>query len=106
MLSASSVNCAPAWIPIQNTRGAFAVGKNPYPPERISSALLSIRRKTFGDGLDSLWRLFADELQRNVQRLRTHPARLGRKTLNALEEARNPGTDFKVEIDADEYSHL
>src|ERR1700687_263540 len=62
--------------------------------------------QTFADGLDLLWRLFTDELQRNVQRLRTHPARLGRKTLDAFEEARDPGADFRVEIDANEYSHI
>ena len=60
----------------------------------------------FGDGLDSLQRLFSDELQCNVQRLRPHPAGLGREALYAFEEAFNPGADLRVEIDADEYSHL
>src|ERR1700686_199736 len=62
--------------------------------------------QTFGDGLDPLRRLFSNELQRNVQRLRTHPARIGRKTLDAFEKAPNSGADFGVKIDADEYSHL
>ncbi len=45
MRSASSTSFAPPSIPIQNTRAALAVGKNPYPPVRISNALLSTRRK-------------------------------------------------------------
>src|ERR1019366_59119 len=40
--------------------------------------------QTFGNGLHPLRRLFSDELQRDVQRLRTHPARLRRKALNAF----------------------
>ncbi len=43
--------------------------------------------QTFGNGLHPLRCLFSDELQRNVQRLRTHPASLGREALNAFEEA-------------------
>src|ERR1700680_3615143 len=62
--------------------------------------------QTLGDGLDSLRRLFSDELQRNVQRLRTRPARIGREALDAFDETLDPRADFGVEIDADEYSHL
>src|SRR5712692_1509433 len=62
--------------------------------------------QTFRDGLDLLWRLFSDELQRNVQRLRPHPAGIGREALDAFEETLDPGADFSVEIDADKYSHL
>jgi hypothetical protein len=40
-----------------------------------------------------------------MQRLRPHPARLGRETLHAFQEARNPRADFRVKIDADKYSH-
>src|ERR1022692_3337708 len=61
--------------------------------------------QTIGDGLDLLRRLFSYELQRDVQRLRTHPAGIGRKALHAFEEARDPGADFRLKIDADEYSH-
>src|SRR5208282_1801151 len=43
--------------------------------------------QTFGDGRDLLRRLFSDELQRDMQRFRTHPARFGRKSLDAFEEA-------------------
>src|SRR5208337_3551908 len=66
----------------------------PHPPQ------------TLCDGLDPLGRLFSDELQRNVQRLRPRPAGIGRKTLDAFEKARDPAADFRVKIDADEYSHL
>ncbi len=62
--------------------------------------------QTLSDGVDPLRWLFSDELQRNVQRLRTHPAGFGCKALNAFEKALDPGTDRGVEIDADEYSHL
>jgi hypothetical protein len=41
-----------------------------------------------------------------MQRLGTHPARIGRKTLDAFEKASDPGADFRVEVDADEDSHL
>src|SRR5208337_4620490 len=57
------------------------------------------------DGLDPLGWLFSDELQRNVQRLRPHPARIGREASHAFKEALDASTDFRVEIDADEYSH-
>src|ERR1700686_4980832 len=62
--------------------------------------------QAFGDGLDPLGQLFSDELQCNVQRLRTHPASFGREALDAFEETLDAGADFRVEIDADEYSHL
>src|SRR5229473_6612632 len=62
--------------------------------------------QTFGDGLDLLLRLLSDELQRNVQRLRPHPFSIGREALYTFEEALNPRADFRVKIDADEYSHL
>src|SRR5208282_274281 len=61
--------------------------------------------QTFADGLDPLRCLFSDELQGNVQRLRPRPARIGRETLHAFEKARDAGANFRVEIDADEYSH-
>src|SRR6266853_6583655 len=62
--------------------------------------------QAFGDGLNPIRRLFSDELQCNVQRLRPHPARIGREALDAFEEALNSGAESRVEIDADEYSHL
>src|SRR5271169_6180855 len=60
----------------------------------------------FGDGCDLLRCLLSGELQRDVQRLRTNPARLGSKTLDAFKEARNSGANVRVKIDADKYSHL
>jgi hypothetical protein len=62
--------------------------------------------QTLSDGLDLLPRLFSDEFQRNVQRLRTHPARIGHKTLDAFKEARDARANFRIKIDADKYSHL
>src|SRR5260370_33774043 len=62
--------------------------------------------QSFRDGLDLLWRLFSDELQRDVQRLRPHPSGIGREAHCAFEEALNSRADFRVKIDADEYSHL
>src|ERR1035438_9193921 len=62
--------------------------------------------QTLTDGLDPLGRLFSDELQRNVQRLRPHPARIGREALHAFDKARDAGANFRVKIDANEYSHI
>src|SRR6266849_7336361 len=62
--------------------------------------------QAFGDGLDLLLRLLSDELQRDVQRLRPHPAGFWREALYTFEEALNSRADFRVKIDADEYSHL
>src|ERR1700693_729973 len=59
-----------------------------------------------GDGFPSLRRLFSNKLQRNVQRLRPHPACFGRKSLDAFEETLDPFAHFRIETDADEYSHL
>src|SRR5260370_16505911 len=52
--------------------------------------------QSFRDGLDLLWRLFSDELQRDVQRLRPHPSRIGREAICAFEEALNSRADFTV----------
>jgi hypothetical protein len=41
-----------------------------------------------------------------MQRFRMHPARIGREALHTFEQARNPPADFRVKIDANEYSHL
>ena len=106
IFSATSASCGPAWIPIQNTRAAFAVGKNPYPAERISNALPSTRRKRSVMASTRSERLFSDELQRDVQRLRPHPACIGREALHAFEKARDAGANFRVDIDSNEYSHL
>jgi hypothetical protein len=62
--------------------------------------------QTFSDGIYLLCLLFSNELQSNVQRLGTHPARLGREPLDAFKEARDAVANFRVKIDADEYSHL
>src|ERR1019366_5590352 len=62
--------------------------------------------QTLADGLDPLGRLFSDELQRNVQRLRPRPARIGREALHAFDKARDAGANFRVKIDANEYSHI
>src|ERR1035437_7506684 len=62
--------------------------------------------QTLADGLDPLGRLFSYELQRNVQRLRPHPARIGRDALHAFDKARDAGANFRVKIDANEYSHI
>src|SRR4029077_10781450 len=63
-------------------------------------------QQALGDGFHLLRRLFSNELQRNVQRLRTRPARIGREAFDAFEETLDPCADFGVEVDADEYSHL
>src|ERR1039457_5089169 len=62
--------------------------------------------QTLADGLDPLGRLFSDELQRNVQRLRPRPSRIGREALHAFDKARDAGANFRVKIDANKYSHI
>ena len=61
--------------------------------------------QTPSNGFDLLGRLFANKLQRNVQRLRPHPARIGHKTLDAFKEARDARANFRVKIDTDKDSH-
>src|SRR5208283_909823 len=62
--------------------------------------------QTFCDRVNLIRSLFSDELQRNVQRLRTHPPSIGRENLDAFQKARDPDANFRVKIDADKYSHL
>jgi len=61
--------------------------------------------QTFSDGLDPLERLFSYELQCDVQRLRARPSRVGHEPLYAFDKMFNPRSHFRVEIDANEYSH-
>ena len=106
ILSASSASSGPAWIPIQNTRGAFAEGKNPYPHSANLKRAAFDPTQVFRNGRDLLRPLFSNELKRNVQRLRPHPPGLRCETLHAVKEARNAGANFRIEIDADKYSHV
>jgi hypothetical protein len=55
-----------------------------------------------GEELDVFFRSLSDEFQSNVQRFWSHPARVGRESLHAFDEAFNVGAEFGVEIDADE----
>ena len=102
-------------------RGQFGAGMNSDPEyarslrrreESVSAnanferSLLSTPTQTFSNRLDLLRFLLSDEFQRDVQRFWTNPARIRRETLNALEEARDTASDFRVEIDTNEYSHL
>src|SRR5271154_6323328 len=50
-------------------------------------------------------RLFADELERDVQRFRTHPARIGSETAHAIEEASDALANALVDIQCDEKAH-
>ena len=61
--------------------------------------------QAFRDGGNLFRSLFSDELQRDVQRLRTHPSSVGREPLHAFDKAFKPCSQCGIEIDADEYSH-
>src|SRR5207248_5566127 len=49
--------------------------------------------------------LFANELQCNVQRARSHPARMGSQTAYLVRELLNPVSDFFVSIECHEEPH-
>ena len=61
--------------------------------------------QTLRDRGNLLHLLLADKLQRHMQRFRPHPPRLGSKSADALKEARNPPSNFVVEIDPDKDTH-
>src|SRR5207302_5395621 len=50
-------------------------------------------------------RFFADELERDVQRLRSHPAHVGSKSAQAVDEPGHPLADGIVDIKRNKESH-
>src|SRR6266853_188346 len=57
------------------------------------------------DLIHILRRGFSDELQRDVQRFRTHPARVRGKPTYSIQEAGNTLADVLVDIECDEDAH-